>query len=78
MQGGVAVGQLRLPERRATAGQPVQLPPRPTLLVGRETLLTELDARLSAGDGVMPRIVALCGLGGAGKPAWRWSMPTVT
>ena len=65
--GGVAVGQLQLPEQRATAGQPVRLAPRPALLAGREELLAALDARLSAGDGPAPRIVALYGLGGAGK-----------
>ena len=37
------------------------------MLAGREELLAELDARLSAGDDPGPRIVALCGLGGAGK-----------
>ena len=37
------------------------------MLAGREELLTELDAWLSADDGPAPRVVALCGLGGAGK-----------
>ena len=41
--------------------------PRPVFLVGREELLADLDARLSAGDRADPRVVALCGLGGAGK-----------
>ena len=37
-------------------------------LAGREELLADLDARLAAGDGRSgPRVVALCGLGGAGK-----------
>ena len=45
----------------------MRLAPRPSVLAGREALLTELDALLSAGDGRAPRIVALCGLGGAGK-----------
>ena len=45
----------------------MRLPPRPPLLAGREALLTQLDARLSAGDGLTPRTVALYGLGGAGK-----------
>ena len=36
-------------------------------LAGREDLLADLDARLSAGDGHRPQIVALSGLGGAGK-----------
>ena len=37
------------------------------MLAGREALLAELDARLSAGDGPAPRSVALCGLGVPGK-----------
>ena len=44
--------------------------PRPVFLAGRENLLADLDVRLSAGDagdGAGPRVVALCGLGGAGK-----------
>jgi hypothetical protein len=46
----------------------VRLPPRPPHgLAGREALLAQLDARLSAGDGLAPRTVALCGMGGAGK-----------
>jgi hypothetical protein len=44
---------------------PVRLAPRPLLLAGREGLLAELDARLGGGPG--PQLVALCGLGGAGK-----------
>ena len=67
VQGGVAVGRLQLPAQRATAGQPVRLAPRPPVLAGREELLAALDARLAAGDGPGPRIVWLCGLGGAGK-----------
>ena len=46
---------------------PVSLAPRPALLAGREELLAALDTRLSAGDDRWPRVVALCGLGGAGK-----------
>ncbi len=46
---------------------PVSLAPRPALLAGREELLAGLDTRLSAGDDRWPRVVALCGLGGAGK-----------
>jgi hypothetical protein len=37
------------------------------MLAGREELLTELEFRLSAGNGPAPHTVALCGLGGAGK-----------
>ena len=47
--------------------KPVRLAPRPAFLAGREELLAELDTRLAAGDDPGPRIVALCGLGGAGK-----------
>ena len=37
-------------------------------LAGREGLLAELDARLAdTGDQSGPRVVVLCGLGGAGK-----------
>jgi Tetratricopeptide repeat len=44
---------------------PVRSAPRPVFLAGREGLLAEMDARLAGGPG--PRLVALCGLGGAGK-----------
>ena len=37
------------------------------MLAGREALLTQLDSRLSVGDGSAPRTVSLYGLGGAGK-----------
>ena len=63
----MAVGQLHLPHQQATSGQPVRLASRPPVLAGREALLTELDVRLSVGDGLAPRTVALCGLGGVGK-----------
>ena len=64
----MAAGQLQLPHQRATAGQPVRLAPRPVFLAGREALLAELDARLTAGGNVPgPQTVALVGLGGAGK-----------
>ena len=46
----------------------MRLAPRPVFLAGREGLLAELDARLAGGPGRPgPRVVALCGLGGAGK-----------
>jgi hypothetical protein len=48
------------------AGRTMRLAPRPAFLAGREELLAELEARL-AGDGAGPRVVTLCGLGGAGK-----------
>ena len=63
----MAVGRLQLPQQQATTGQPVRLAPRPPMLAGREALLAALDARLAPGHGPRPRIVALCGLGGAGK-----------
>ena len=63
----MAVGQLSSPYRPEPAGQPVRLAPRPPLLAGREELLTELHERLSSGEDGGPRIVVLCGLGGAGK-----------
>jgi Domain of unknown function (DUF4062)/Tetratricopeptide repeat len=49
------------------ASQVLQLAPRPVFLAGREELLAELEGRLTGGDGAGPRVVALCGLGGAGK-----------
>ncbi len=61
------LAQLHSPWPAGLAGQPVRLAPRPPMLAGREELLATLDARLSAGDGPVPRTVALCGLGGAGK-----------
>ena len=54
-------------QRADVAVLPVSLAPRPALLAGREELLAGLDTRLSAGDDRWPRVVALCGLGGAGK-----------
>ena len=49
------------------AGRALRLAPRPVFLAGREELLAELAARLAGDDGAGPRVVALCGLGGAGK-----------
>src|ERR1035441_1097109 len=49
------------------ASQPVRLLPGPAFLVGREELLADLDARLTGAGADGPRVVALCGLGGAGK-----------
>jgi hypothetical protein len=45
------------------AGQVLRLEPRPVYLAGREKLLTELHARLSANGHARPRVVALCGDG---------------
>ena len=54
--------------RPAVAARRVlRLAPRPVFLAGREELLAELEARLAGDDGAGPRMVALCGLGGAGK-----------
>jgi Domain of unknown function (DUF4062)/Tetratricopeptide repeat len=49
------------------ASRVLRLAPRPLFLAGREDLLAELDARLAEGDEGGPRVVTLCGLGGAGK-----------
>jgi hypothetical protein len=57
-------------ERRAdvvTTGRVLRLAPRPVFLAGRKELLAELEARLAGDSGAGPRVVALCGLGGAGK-----------
>jgi Tetratricopeptide repeat len=66
--GGVAVGHADhvavAAARPQVASQPVRLAPRPVFLAGREQLLADLDAQLSGGG---LRIVALYGLGGAGK-----------
>jgi len=48
-------------------GLSVRLAPRPEVLAGREGLLAELDALLTAPGRPGPRTVVLCGLGGAGK-----------
>ena len=52
---------------RRAAGPVLRLAPRPVFLAGREELLAALGTRLSVGDDRWPRVVALCGLGGAGK-----------
>jgi hypothetical protein len=66
--GGVAIGHADYvavtPAQPQVASQPVRLAPRPVFLAGREQLLADLDAQLSGGG---LRIVALYGLGGAGK-----------
>ena len=64
---GTAVGQVVQPPRPETAGLPVSLGPRPALLAGREEVLAGLAARLTGSQGGGPRVVALYGLGGAGK-----------
>ena len=62
--------QAKRDERSAgpvAAGRVLRLAPRPVFLAGREELLAELEARLAGDDAGGPRVVALCGLGGAGK-----------
>ena len=57
-------------ERQAgqvAAGRVLRLAPRPVFLAGREELLAEVEARLAGDDEAGPRVVALTGLGGAGK-----------
>jgi uncharacterized protein DUF4062/tetratricopeptide repeat protein len=50
------------------AGGPVlRLPPQVPFLAGREELLAALNDRLAEREGAGPRVVALTGLGGAGK-----------
>ena len=53
--------------RAVAAGRALRLAPRPVFLAGREELLAELEARLAGDADAGPRVVALCGLGGAGK-----------
>ena len=64
-RGGTAIGALVYQPRPTEPGMPVRLAQRPVFLAGREGLLAEFDDRLAGGPG--PRLVALCGLGGAGK-----------
>jgi hypothetical protein len=52
---------------QVAAGRALRLAPRPVFLAGRKQLLAELDTRLAGHGGAGPRVVALCGLGGAGK-----------
>jgi hypothetical protein len=47
--------------------KPIRLAPRPVFLAGREELLAELGNRLAGDEGAGQRVVALYGLGGAGK-----------
>ena len=62
---GAAAGEAGRSEE-AVAGIAVRLASRPVHMAGREELLAGLDARL-AGAGAGPGVVALVGLGGAGK-----------
>jgi Tetratricopeptide repeat len=47
--------------------KPMRLAPRPVFLAGREELLAELGNRMAGDEGAGLRMVALYGLGGAGK-----------
>jgi tetratricopeptide (TPR) repeat protein len=64
-QGGTAIGRMAY-HRREVASQPVSLPPRPVFLAGREELLAELHARLTA-PASGPLVAVLSGMGGVGK-----------
>jgi hypothetical protein len=64
---GVAAELAKRSAGAAGAGRALRLALPPALLAGREDLLAGLDERLAAGKGVGPRVVALHGLGGAGK-----------
>jgi hypothetical protein len=68
ISGGTAIGRLEYPRRPEAECLPVRLAPRPTVLVGREALLADLDVRLAAGPRHPgPRVAVLCGMGGTGK-----------
>src|SRR5260370_933623 len=55
------------PSGQRTPGRVLRLAPRPVFLAGREELLGELAVLLAGDDGAGPRVVALNGLGEAGK-----------
>jgi DNA-binding CsgD family transcriptional regulator len=63
----VAVGRVAR-DRPFVYSRPVRLLPRPESLAGRAELLAAVDSALTAVDSAPgPAVVALCGLGGAGK-----------
>jgi uncharacterized protein DUF4062/tetratricopeptide repeat protein len=64
---GVAAELAKRGAAASGAGRALRLALPPALLAGREDLLADLDDRLAAGAGAGPRVVALYGLGGAGK-----------
>ena len=68
---GLSTGVLatlgRRPEGPPAGGPVLRLPPQVPFLAGREELLAELDEQLAEREGAGPRVVALTGLGGAGK-----------
>jgi Domain of unknown function (DUF4062)/Tetratricopeptide repeat len=55
------------PDGAQAGGTVLRLPPRLPFLAGREEVLADLDDRLAGNDHSGPRVVALTGLGGAGK-----------
>lgn len=67
VHGNISVFHQYVYPRLPPVGSPVSLPPRPVLLAGRESLLSNLHARFTAADAPRLRIAALCGLGGVGK-----------
>ena len=67
---GELAKQAKRDERSAgpvAAGRALRLASRPVFLAGREDLLAELEAQLAGAEDAGPRVVALRGLGGAGK-----------
>ncbi len=66
-RGSFAAGQVYLLQRPEPARKPVSLPSRLDVLAGRDELLAEVHALLTAEDRPGPRLVVLCGLGGVGK-----------
>jgi hypothetical protein len=70
---GVQGELAKLAQRDQRPGEPragglvLRLAPRPEVLAGREELLGGLDDRLAGGEDKRLRVVALTGLGGAGK-----------
>jgi len=55
------------PGESESSRKPVRIAPRPAFLVGREELLSDLEAELYTPDGTGLEVVTLCGLGGIGK-----------
>src|SRR5215469_6537221 len=64
---GLSTGVQAELDKLPPGGPVLRLAPRPAFLAGRADLLAELDARLTADAGAGPPLVALRGLGGAGK-----------
>ena len=64
---GLVLGHYQVSGTPAAPRKPVRLAPRPVALAGRDELLSDVGTRLGGGGEPGPRIVALWGLGGAGK-----------